>query len=194
MENEWGNLAGDWDSNEDVMAYSELAFKHLSKLNKFNDANVIDFGCGTGLLTEKMSPLVKSITSIDPSKKMIDVLAGKTLPNVTVINDVLTSETINKYNLKSASFDLVVASSVFGFISEFGKVITCLKSLLTSGGFLVQWDWLSPKNNPDFGLTLESVEKTLVDIGFSNTSLAVPFSLSNPEGDMPVLMAVAQNP
>ena len=42
-----------------------------------NEIRVLDFGCGTGLLTEKIAPLVNEIVAIDSSPKMIEVLRKK---------------------------------------------------------------------------------------------------------------------
>ena len=39
--------------------------------------NALDFGCGTGLLTLRLAPLVRSITGMDSSRGMLDVLRAK---------------------------------------------------------------------------------------------------------------------
>jgi len=39
--------------------------------------DVLDFGCGTGLLTLKLQPAVHFITGVDSSQGMIDVLKAK---------------------------------------------------------------------------------------------------------------------
>ncbi len=35
--------------------------------------DVLDFGCGTGLLTFQLQPLIRSITGVDSSQGMLDV-------------------------------------------------------------------------------------------------------------------------
>ena len=39
--------------------------------------DVLDFGCGTGLLTLQLQPLVHSITGVDSSRGMLEILNGK---------------------------------------------------------------------------------------------------------------------
>ena len=51
-----------------------------------SNMDVLDFGCGTGLLTLRLQPVVRSITGVDSSQGMINVLNAKIdkqkLPNV----------------------------------------------------------------------------------------------------------------
>jgi ubiquinone/menaquinone biosynthesis C-methylase UbiE len=42
-----------------------------------SDMDVLDFGCGTGLLTLQLQPVVQSITGVDSSRGMLDVLKAK---------------------------------------------------------------------------------------------------------------------
>jgi SAM-dependent methyltransferase len=41
------------------------------------DLDVLDFGCGTGLVSLGLRPLVRSVTGVDTSRGMLDVLEGK---------------------------------------------------------------------------------------------------------------------
>ncbi len=165
MKNEWDDFAKDWDSYEDARVYSASAFECLSNIVKISNTNVIDFGCGTGLLTEKIITLAKSVIAIDSSKRMIDVLKNKNLPGVQAISDELSLESIAENSLKESSIDIVVASSVFGFIPNYESIIELLKSLLVNQGYIIQWDWLSSEDNPDFGLSQNTVTTVLKNCG-----------------------------
>ena len=50
MDNEWDDYADGWDSDETAALYSNEAFKSLSNIVDVKGANLLDFGCGTGLL------------------------------------------------------------------------------------------------------------------------------------------------
>ena len=41
------------------------------------DMDVLDFGCGTGLLALQLQPYVRSITGVDSSQGMLDVLGSE---------------------------------------------------------------------------------------------------------------------
>ena len=193
MSDSWDDYAEEWNDNEDAILYSRKAFNTLINQINLEDLNVLDFGCGTGLLTEQISPLAKNIVALDSSKKMISILNNKNLTNVTTISESLSEGSINKNSSLQNKFNLIVASSVFGFIPEYESTLILLKSLLTTDGILVQWDWLSPSKESDFGLSEEKVESAYREIGFKLKSISKPFSLTNSKGTMTVLMAVANN-
>jgi len=77
MDSEWDDYADDWDSDESAALYSKEAFNSLSNIVDMEDANLLDFGCGTGLLTEKLSPQAGHIVALDTSSRMLAVLTGK---------------------------------------------------------------------------------------------------------------------
>ena len=155
--------------------------------------NVLDFGCGTGLLAEQISPLANKIVALDTSKEMVTVLNNKNLPNVTTLSEPLSEDTINKNTFLQNKFNLIVASSVLGFIPEYKSTLILLKSILEPDGILVQWDWLSPSNETDFGLSEEQVKSAYQEAGFKLATIKKPFSLTSSKGTMTVLMAVAKN-
>lgn len=193
MVEEWDEYAQGWDSNEDVIAYSEKAFKSLLDVANLNGLRILDFGCGTGLLTEKISPLAKEIVALDPSEKMISILIDKKLPNVTAVSEELSESLINGNKLFLEKFDLIVASSVCSFLPEYEKTLGQLKSLLVPDGSFVQWDWLVTDGNSDFGLSREKLVSAYNKVGLKLQALEQVFSLNNSEGDMPVIMGIANN-
>ncbi|MEJ2180095.1 MAG: class I SAM-dependent methyltransferase [Gammaproteobacteria bacterium] len=193
MTDSWDDYADEWDSNEDAILYSKKAFKTLVDQVSLVGLNVLDFGCGTGLLTEQISPLANNIVALDTSKEMVSVLNNKNLPNVTTLSEPLSEDTVNTNTSLQKKFNLIVASSVLGFIPEYKSTLIILKSLLASDGILVQWDWLSPSNESGFGLSEEKVESAYKEAGFKLISIKKPFSLTSSKGIMTVLMAVAKN-
>ena len=104
-----------------------MAWRRLEVVARFLDDlagrqpldTCVDFGCGTGLLTERMSPHASSIVALDSSNKMIAILNNKNLPNVTTVAEELSAELINKNASLNNRFDLIVASSVFAFLPDY---------------------------------------------------------------------------
>ena len=193
MTDSWDDYAEEWDSNEDAISYANKAFNTLFDQINLEGLNVLDFGCGTGLLTERISPHASNIVALDSSSKMIAILDNKNLPNVSTVAEQLSEELINKNASLNNRFDLIVASSVFGFLPDYESTLKLLKSLLVPDGVLVQWDWLSPSEDSDFGFSEETIESAYRNTGFNLTSITKPFSLTNSKGTMTVIMAVAMN-
>lgn len=193
MSDSWDDYAEEWDTNSDAIAYSERVFESLLNEVDIEGLNIFDFGCGTGLLTERMSPLANRIVALDLSGKMIDVLESKNLPNVVSISEPLTSQVIGNNSAFIDKFNVIVASSVFSFLSEYVSTLKLLKSLLVPDGLLLQWDWLSPGEDSEFGLSETDVNESLTEAGFYQVSITNPFSLASSKGTMPVVMGVAKN-
>ena len=193
MSNEWDEYAENWDIDPTVEEYAKNAFSSLLENIDINGLTVLDFGCGTGLLTQLMSPNVNSIVAIDPSSEMIKKLDNKVLDNVSSISDYLSKELVRNHPELNCKFDLIVASSVCGFLPDYEETLSLLNTLLKSGGLFVQWDWLSEDDSTDMGLSKKRVKQALEANQFVDINITSPFVMSNSKGSMPVLMAIGKN-
>ena len=193
MSESWDQYAEGWDTNADVIVYSEKAYKTLVEIVSLAGLNILDFGCGTGLLTARMAPTANRIVALDSSPKMISVLQNKQLPNVDTLSVELSAETIKTNDLLHSKFDLIVASSVCAFLPDYGSTLQLLKTLLKPNGLFIQWDWLKTDDDSDFGFTEEIIESALTRADLKALSITIAFSLKSNKGAMQVLMGVAQN-
>jgi len=193
LSNEWDEYAENWDVDPTVEKYARKAFSELVDNLNIDGLTVLDFGCGTGVLTQFMSPAVKSIVAIDPSSEMIKYLDNKALDNVSSIADYLSEELVQNRPELANKFDLIVASSVCGFLPDYEATLSLLKSLIKEGGVFVQWDWLSIDDSSDTGLSEKRVKQAFIVNDFVNTKITCPFIMSSSKGDMPVLMAMGTN-
>lgn len=193
MKSEWDEYAKGWDVNPSVIEYAHKAYASLLKVANIEGLSILDFGCGTGLLSARMSPLAKSIVSLDSSKEMARVLKNKNLPNVKVVDELLTQNLIKSNPLLSDKFDLIVASSVCGFLPDYAQTLKLLKSLLNEDGLLVQWDWLAENEGSGTGLTRREVEAAFDESQMKLIHSSMPFTMKHDDTDMPVLMVVGQH-
>lgn len=192
MSESWDDYAENWDDDEDVVTYSEKAFLSLTEMLPLDGKRVLDFGCGTGLLTEKVSKVAKEVVGLDSSPKMIAILNNKKIENISTIVSTLSEGTIKSEKLLQEKFDIILASSVCAFLPDYEDALKLIEPLLVEGGVFVQWDWLITENNPDFGFAEKTVNEALTRTGFSDVTLSQPFSLSSSKGEMTVLMACAK--
>jgi 2-polyprenyl-3-methyl-5-hydroxy-6-metoxy-1,4-benzoquinol methylase len=99
------------------------------------DMDVLDFGCGTGLLTLQLQPSVRSITGVDSSQGMIDILSAKIrdqgLKNVTARHVDL-----DKGGVLDGQYDLVVSSMTLHHVSEIQPLIDRFAAVLKPHGIL----------------------------------------------------------
>lgn len=173
---EWDEYAGDWDGDPAARAYAAAAFASLQDALatadlKLAGMNVLDFGCGTGLLTEQLVDQGAAVLGVDVSTAMLDVLsakiAGRAWTGVQVATELPSTP---------ASYQLIVCSSVCSFLDDYPATVKTLVELLAPGGLFVQWDWerdnaaedphgLSRVEIAD-ALRAAGLEQVVVDIGF----------------------------
>ena len=194
MKNEWDDYAKDWETNPLVIEYSKLAFKSLQDEVNIDGLNILDFGCGTGALSELLLPRAKNIVALDSSAEMINVLKEKKLSGIDLINDVLSKELTQSHPLLSQKFDLIVASSVCAFLPNYQQTLKLLTSILQPNGTFVQWDWLAESDNAETGFTAHTVESAFKDVPLEISKLSIPFSINDNNTPMPVLMAIGTKP
>jgi len=193
MNENWDDYAEGWDSNEDVISYSDKAFRALCEVVNPEGLLILDFGCGTGLLTERMATTADRIVAVDPSEKMISVLQNKQLSNVETLIAVLSEETIKTYELFRSKYDLIVASSVCSFLPDYEGTLGLLKTLLKLNGIFIQWDWLKSDEDIDSGFNKERIESAYQHTGLKKLSISEAFSIESEDGPMSVIMGVARN-
>jgi 2-polyprenyl-3-methyl-5-hydroxy-6-metoxy-1,4-benzoquinol methylase len=103
------------------------------------EMEVLDFGCGTGLLSLQFQPLVRSVTGIDSSPGMLAVLEEKVraqrLTNVTT--RCIDLEHGDKFE---GQYDLVMSSMTFHHIRDVQSVLEILARVLKPGGTLALSD------------------------------------------------------
>jgi ubiquinone/menaquinone biosynthesis C-methylase UbiE len=70
--------AAQWDASPfRTMLASQVAAAMIREIQLSAEMKVLDFGCGTGLLTLKLQPFVQSITGADSSHGMLGALNDK---------------------------------------------------------------------------------------------------------------------
>lgn len=194
MSESWDDFADGWDTNEAVVLYSAKAYESLLNVVQLEGNTILDFGCGTGLLTEQIARQANSVVAIDPSKRMIAILDGKQLENVYTIAKELSQDLIDTDEHLRSGFDLIVASSALAFVPDYQATLKLLKQLLKKGGVFVQWDWLNEDGASGMGFSQASIESALAQVGFSEYSTSTPFSMEDANGSMTIVMGVAKIP
>lgn len=195
MSENWDEHARNWDRDEQVRSYADQAFlsliKHVNvRDNEWKSNRILDFGCGTGLFAEKLAPLVKEVVAVDTSPTMIEVLRRKEIGNVTAICAEIIDHSAHSSAPWASEFDLIVASSVCGFLPNYELAIRVLSKTLRAHGYFVQWDWLSSRDD-DFGLTMDRVSNAFSNAGLECVHVDEAFAVTFDDEEMPVLMGVA---
>jgi len=191
MATSWDDVAVDWEKEQSTAVFAAKVFESLQDIIDLKGAHILDFGCGTGLLSQKLSPIAKDIVALDSSEAMIEQLDKKELHNVEPVVDMLTRGLVAMHPAFRNQFDTVVASSVCSFIPNYSDVADIVYSLVDEGGYFIHWDWLSDKDEVG-GMTTQHAKQVLTSVGFDEVTVTTPFDVDTPQGTFKVLMAVAK--
>ena len=192
---EWDSYAQGWDEDPGARLYAEAAFASLQSAMQqrgvlLAGASVLDFGCGTGLLTERLVADGAAVTAVDTSAAMLAVVQSKVVEYgwTTVTTSVELPESTSR-------FDLIVCSSVCSFLDDYPGMVATLAGLLAPGGLFVQWDWEFDETDGDpHGLSRTQITDALTAAGLAQVSVDIGFEIPFEDQTMRPLMGQGQRP
>jgi len=114
---------------ENIIEHFKL--KHSSRPLK--KINILDIGCGGGLLSEPMSRLGANVTAIDASKKNIEVAKFHAKKNNLKINYLCSSP--EKLNIKK-KFDVILNMEILEHVDDINFFIKKSSNLLKKNGLM----------------------------------------------------------
>ena len=118
-----------------VKLAQDVAEAIIRELKPTKDLDVLDFGCGTGLVTLRLQPLVRSITGVDSSPAMLAVLRDKVekqgLANVRP--QLVDFEGGGRV---AGRFHLIVSSMTMHHVADTAALLRLWFELLLPGGRL----------------------------------------------------------
>lgn len=190
MAQDWDGLAKNWESNPATEQFAQSVFAQLQQLTQLDGIKVLDFGCGTGQLSQLLSPIVKDIVALDASEAMIEELDKKELLNVEPVVDALSRGLVAQHPAFRGQFDLVVASSVLAFVDDVESSLDIAHSLLNEGGYFVHFDWVAESEQD--GFTLAKSKRALKDAGFTEVESQHVFDITSDGKTMSVLMGLGR--
>jgi 2-polyprenyl-3-methyl-5-hydroxy-6-metoxy-1,4-benzoquinol methylase len=125
-----------WDQNPGrVKLANDVADTIIREIKPTGEMDILDFGCGTGLVTLRLQPFVKTITGADSSKGMLGVLQDKV--NRFGLKNVKTQFVdFEKGDLVAGKFHVVVSSMTLHHILDIAPLFRQLRDLLYPGGTL----------------------------------------------------------
>ncbi|KAL6230382.1 hypothetical protein BDW75DRAFT_222889 [Aspergillus navahoensis] len=169
--------AANWDKNPSVQEATRLAFDTLKPIiqtlseqkhtTSETGLDVLEVGCGTGILTLRVAPLVREIVAVDPAQGMIDALNAKINrnrddnpangsqsykdrnSNVVPIcrllegpeDSALPPMDPNDPKGTRRKFDLILSHLVMHHVPDLKSFLTTLRGCLTPGGRVALTDF-----------------------------------------------------
>ena len=134
--NHFDEAAATWDAEprriELARAVGEAILRHVQPTQ---DMDVLDYGCGTGLLGLFLLPHVRSVTGGDSSPGMLRIVDDK------IRTGGLERMRVERLDLghdpvPNSRYHLIAANMVMHHVDEIDMVVTAFCQMLLPGGFL----------------------------------------------------------
>lgn len=144
---DFDSAAAAWDENPGrVKLAREVASAIQQQVALGPTMQVADFGCGTGLLSFLLLPLVGSLTGIDSSPGMLEVFRHK-IDRLQATNVRTQLVDFDRGESLTGSFDLVVSNMTLHHVKETAPLLEQFHAVLVPGGSFAIADL-----DPDGGL------------------------------------------
>ncbi len=128
--------AASWDENPArVKLANNIALTISKQITLTPEMDIMDFGCGTGLLTFQLQPFVRSVTGVDSSQGMLDVFNSK-IAKLKLKNVTALFADLDRGDKLTGKYHLVLSSMTLHHIKEIEPLFTQFYKVTAPGGYL----------------------------------------------------------
>ncbi len=92
--------------------------------------DIVDLGCGTGLVGSRFRPLARTLTGVDLSTSMLEVARQR-----QIYDHLVCSDLTEFLRTQAGNFDLALTADVFIYIGDLSAVFQGVRGALRDGGF-----------------------------------------------------------
>jgi predicted TPR repeat methyltransferase len=177
--------AAGWDQKQRrVEMAAKIAAAISSTLPLHKKMTALEYGCGTGLVGLALAPQLATLTAVDTSTGMLEVLTQKIkseqITNVTPLRLDLSQESL------TGRFDLIFCAMTLHHIKEVDHLLARFCDLLVDGGYLAVADLQTEDGSfhdaeadgvMHHGFNPEDLAKTLTNLGLHQVAVQEIHSL-----------------
>jgi len=131
--------AATWDTPPRVKLAEDVAKSILCHIPLKPDMDILDFGCGTGLVSLALCPKVRSVTGVDSSKGMLNIFQEKVsrgnIPGIKIFHLDL-----DKGGSLPGLYNVIVTNMTMHHIKDVKSFLNKLTGAILPGGYLVVAD------------------------------------------------------
>ncbi len=189
-----------WEQKQSSIDNSSACIENLKKYIKLkDDANILDYGCGTGFLAFALKNPTNNILGMDSSSGMIDKFNEKA-EDLNLENIKAIKHDMNIDDIQHNTFDLFISSMTMHHIKDTKmfaqKTYNCLKEgAIACINDLLEEDGTFHSDNEGvehFGFSKENLYEIFKDVGFKIISCDIVYSHQRNTKEYPMFNLIVQ--
>ncbi|MGA9045127.1 class I SAM-dependent DNA methyltransferase [Sulfuricurvum sp.] len=197
MSERFNQAAADWDKGDMRQNIAHAVFQTItSRVALLDSMNILDFGAGTGLLSFKIAPLVKSVVGIDLSEKMLEQLEAKNSIHLQVkpmCRDIVTQPLDEK-------FHGIVSSMAMHHVEDTAALFKTFYHHLKRDGFIAIADLEAEDGSfhthgnegvHHFGFERNGLRERIEQAGFEHVRFHHAYTVAKESGVYPIFVVTA---
>lgn len=197
MQQRFDEAAATWDAGDVRVATARSIFQTLtSRMALRNSMDILDFGCGTGLLSFQAVPLVRSVTGVDLSPNMVAQLLQKNTPQLqvnAVCQDIVRQPMEQK-------FHGIISSMALHHVEDLPSLFRAFYAHLHRDGFIALADLETEdgtfhSNGNEgiyhFGFDRDDLRTLIETAGFKNVRFHEACTITKEAKNYPVFLVIA---
>ncbi len=195
------NRANDYDNTSYRLNYiDDMAKAILKYINIDKNMDLLDFGAGTGLLTERIAPYVNKIIAVDISSSMISKLKEKSDSIPCQLEFIQKDISIEP--LSSTQVDGVISTMTLHHIEDVSTIFKQLFKLIKPMGFVVFCDidiedgtfHTINSGVKHFGFDRQKIASCLKEAGFEQVNCYDATTIHKPQGSYSAFLLCGYRP
>ncbi|HFU75653.1 MAG TPA: class I SAM-dependent methyltransferase [Arcobacter sp.] len=197
----FNKLAKEWDAKPERV---KGALTFVNKIKEYlpcdiSNHSLLDYGCGSGLVSFGFADDIKSILGLDFSAGMVDVYNNKA-KKIGFKNIEAKLHDIDKEPLDENQFNIIATNMTMHHITDTSSFIKKLSSALKPSGklFIADLDLEDGTFHSDntgvvhFGFDRESLINYFKDAGLTNIKIETLQSISKPHRDFDIFFITGE--
>lgn len=197
MSERFNQAAADWDKGDMRQNIAHAVFQTItSRIALLDSMNIMDFGAGTGLLSFKIAPMVKSVVGIDLSEKMLEQLEAKNSVNLQVkaiCQDIVTQPL-------DEQFHGIVSSMAMHHVEDTAALFKTFYHHLKRDGFIAIADLEAEDGSfhthgnegvYHFGFERNGLREIIEKEGFEHVRFHHAYTVEKESGGYPIFVVTA---
>ncbi len=134
------DAAADWEEKPQRVALARKVAEAIQQAIPLAETmQVLEYGCGTGMVSRALSPHVAKIVAVDTSPQMLEVLRRKAREE-GIANIETLAHDLTQHPLSAENFDLVMSSMTLHHIPDIEALLHRFFAALKPGGYLAVAD------------------------------------------------------